>query len=193
MAKKDKEKDKAQTPEVSEEPKTEAPEEEIPAEGKTLTAEEFEEVKKLYLVAEEQKKKLEESQDQYLRLAADFDNFRKRSSREKEALYTDVKADTIRALLPVYDNLERALAQNTADEAFRKGVEMTMTQFNEILKGMGVEEIEALGKPFDPNLHNGVMHEENEEFGENTVSLVLQKGFKMGDKVIRFAMVKVAN
>ena len=197
MAKKDKDKEKkeprqeAPAPEITAEEAT--PAEEETQQGKTLTPEELEEVKKLYDTVGEQQKKLEENKDQYLRLCADFDNFRKRSQKEKEALYTDVKAEAVKALLPVYDNLERALAQSCADEAFKKGVEMTMTQFDEILKGMGVEEVEALGQPFDPELHNAVMHEENGEFGENTVSLVLQKGFKMKDKIIRFAMVKVAN
>ena len=204
----DKEKDKKKDIETdtdikADSPVTEEGEQPAPDEGQEaagegaqtvcITLEEMEEVKKLYQTAAEQKKKLDENQDQYLRLRADFDNFRKRSTKEKEAVYTDVKIETILALLPVYDNLERALKHSCSDEAFRKGVEMTMTQFEEILKKLGVEETEALGQPFDPNLHNGVMHEENEEFGENTVSEVLQKGFKLKDRIIRFAMVKVAN
>ena len=97
------------------------------------------------------------------------------------------------AFLPVYDNLDRALKQETADEAYKKGVEMTMTGLKEILTKLGIEEIPALGQPFDPALHNAVMHVEDESAGENTVVEVFQTGFKLGEKVIRFAMVKVAN
>ena len=132
-------------------------------------------------------------QDRYLRLAAEYDNFRKRSQKEKESLWSEAKADTVAAFLPVYDNLERAIRQETADEAYKKGVEMTMNQLNEVLKKLGVEQIEALGAPFDPNVHNAVMHVEDENLGENTVAEVFQAGFKLGDKVIRCAMVKVAN
>ena len=132
-------------------------------------------------------------EDKYLRLAAEYDNYRKRTAKEKESLWTDVKADTAAAFLPVYDNLERALKQTTADEAYKKGVEMTMTQLKEVLSKLGVTEIEAAGQPFDPKLHNAVMHVEDEAFGENTVAEVFQAGFQLGEKVIRFAMVKVAN
>lgn len=132
-------------------------------------------------------------EDKYLRLAAEYDNYRKRTAKEKESLWTDVKADTAGAFLPVYDNLERALKQDTADEAFKKGVEMTMNQLKTVLEKLGITEIEALGQPFDPALHNAVMHIEDENFGENTVAEVFQAGFRLGDKVVRFAMVKVAN
>ena len=132
-------------------------------------------------------------QDRYLRLAAEYDNFRKRSQKEKESLWADAKADTVAAFLPVYDNLARAIQQSTADEAYKKGVEMTMNQLNEVLKKLGVEQIDALGQPFDPTVHNAVMHIEDEALGENTVAEVFQAGFKLGDKVIRCAMVKVAN
>ena len=131
--------------------------------------------------------------DSYLRLAADYDNFRKRTIKEKEQSYGNGKADTIEKLLPVYDNLERALAQQTADEAYKKGVEMTMTQLVSILNGMGVEIFGNAGDVFDPNLHNAVMHTEDADAAENTITQVFQKGFKLGDKVIRFAMVQVAN
>ena len=133
------------------------------------------------------------SKDQFLRLAAEYDNYRKRTAKEKESLWTDAKADTVQAFLPVYDNLERALKQDTADEAFKKGVEMTMNQLKEVFARLGVTEIEAEGKPFDPNLHNAVMHIEDENLGENTVAQVFQAGFMLGEKVIRFAMVQVAN
>ena len=189
-----KNKDKAPKNEKPMEPENEAAKSTEAEDGSTtLSAEEMAEVKKLYDTVNEQQTKIAESQDQYLRLCAEYDNYRKRSQREKEALYSDIKAQTVSELLPVYDNLERALKQPCADEAYAKGVQMTMTQFEEILKKLGVEEIEALGKPFDPNMHNGVMHEENEAFGENEVSEVFQKGFKIGEKVIRFALVKVAN
>ena len=131
--------------------------------------------------------------EQFLRLAAEYDNYRKRTAKEKENLWTDAKADTVQAFLPVYDNLERALKQETADEAFKKGVEMTMNQLKEVFAKLGVTEIDAQGKPFDPNLHNAVMHIEDENLGENTVAQVFQAGFMLGEKVIRFAMVQVAN
>ena len=136
---------------------------------------------------------LREQEDKYLRLLAEYDNYRKRSQKEKENAWTTARADTIKELLPVYDNLERALKQETADEAYAKGVQMTMTQLKEVLTKLGIEEIPALGEPFDPNLHNAVMHVEDEGAGENTIVDVFQTGFKSGDKVVRFAMVKVAN
>ncbi len=131
--------------------------------------------------------------DAHLRLAADYDNFRKRTVKEKEQSYGNGKADAIEKLLPVYDNLERALQQPTEDAAYKKGVEMTMTQLVGILSGMGVEIFGEKGETFDPNLHNAVMHTEEEGTPENTITQVFQRGFKMGDKVIRFAMVQVAN
>lgn len=151
------------------------------------------ESKKEIEIKEAAEKLIKEEKEKYLRLCAEYDNFRKRSQKERESLYTDIKADTLLKFLPVYDNLERALAQSTADEAYRKGVEMIMTQFNTTLEKLGITEIEALGKTFDPNMHNAVMHVEDENFGENEVVEVFQKGFKLNDKVIRFAMVKVAN
>ena len=132
-------------------------------------------------------------EDKYLRLAAEYDNYRKRTAKEKESLWTDVKADTAGAFLPVYDNLERALKQDTADEAFKKGVEMTMNQLKEVLTKLGITEIPAQGQPFDPKYHNAVMHVEDESLGQNVVAEVFQTGFQCGEKVIRFAMVKVAN
>ena len=131
--------------------------------------------------------------DKYLRICAEYDNFRKRSQKEKEALYKDVKAETLKSFLPVYDNLLRALAQPTEDAAYAKGVEMIMAQFNTTMEKLGVEKIESLGQSFDPAFHNAVMHVDDETKGENEIVEVFQEGFKMGDKVIRFAMVKVAN
>ena len=131
--------------------------------------------------------------DKYIRLMAEFDNYKKRSAKERENIYTDVRVDTVTKFLPVYDNLERALKAETADEAYKKGVEMTFNQLLDVFKKLGVEEIESVGKPFDPNLHNAVMHVEDEETGENEIVEEFQKGFKVNDKVIRFSMVKVAN
>ncbi len=131
--------------------------------------------------------------DAHLRVAAEFDNFRKRTVKEKEASYGNGKADTIGKLLPIYDNLERALNQPTEDAAYKKGVEMTMTELVKIFTGLGVEIFGQPGETFDPNMHNAVMHTESEDFPENTISQVFQRGFKIGDKVVRFAMVQVAN
>ena len=134
-----------------------------------------------------------EQEDKFLRLCAEYDNFRKRTQKEKEAIYADATANAVKALLPVYDNLERALKQETADEAYRKGVEMTMQQLKKVLGDLGLEEIPALGEIFDANVHSAVMHVEDPDLGENTVKEVYQAGFKMGDNVIRYAMVVVAN
>ena len=131
--------------------------------------------------------------DAHLRLAAEYDNFRKRTIKEKDAAYGNGKADAVAKLLPVYDNLERALNQACTDEAFKKGVEMTMNELVNIFTGLGVEIFGNVGEEFDPNIHNAVMHTENPDLGENVISMVFQKGFKSGDKVIRFAMVQVAN
>ncbi len=131
--------------------------------------------------------------DSYLRLAADYDNFRKRTAKEKEASYGNGKADAVAKLLPVYDNLERAVNQETTDTAFKKGVEMTMNELVKIFTALGVEIFGTVGDAFDPNLHNAVMHIDSEELGENVIAQVFQKGFKLGDKVVRFAMVQVAN
>ena len=131
--------------------------------------------------------------DQFLRLAAEFDNFRKRTIKEKEASYGNGKADTVAKMLPVYDNLERALQQPTEDAAYKKGVEMTMTELEKIFTALGVEIFGNVGDEFNPELHNAIMHNEDESLGENTISMVFQKGAKIGDRVVRFAMVQVAN
>lgn len=138
-------------------------------------------------------KALAAKEDQFLRLAAEYDNFRRRSQKEKADAYDNAKADAATAFLPVYDNLQRALAAPCADEAYVKGVEMTMNQLKGVLEKLGITEIPALHQPFDPNLHNAVMHVEDETVGESTVVEVFQSGFRLGEKVIRFAMVKVAN
>lgn len=136
---------------------------------------------------------LREKEDQYLRLLAEYDNYRKRSQKEKESTWSTARADTVKEFLPVYDNLERALKQETADEAYAKGVEMIMTQFKTVLEKLGIQEIPALGEVFDPNVHDAVMHIDDENLGENTVAEVFQTGFQTSEKVIRHAMVKVAN
>ncbi len=133
------------------------------------------------------------SREKYMRLAAEYDNFRKRSARERDALFTDVRADTVKKFLPVYDNLLRAVAMTPEGDPGRKGIEMTLTQFETVLTSLGVTAIEALGKEFDPEIHNAVMHVEDDEVGENIIVEEFEKGFKLGDKVIRFSIVKVAN
>ena len=153
-----------------------------------------------FTVTKEQREKMEglaklvaDINDKYLRLAAEYDNYRKRTAKEKESVYGDAKADTIKPLLAVYDNLERGIAQYDESDVHRQGLELILRQFTEALTKLGVTEIEAKGQPFDPGLHNAVMHVEDETAGENTVVEVFQKGFMLGDKVLRFAMVKVAN
>ena len=131
--------------------------------------------------------------DAHLRIAAEYDNFRKRTIKEKEASYGNGKADAVAKMLPVYDNLERALNQETSDAAYKKGVEMTMNELTKIFTSLGVEIFGNVGDEFDPNLHNAVMHIDSDELGENVIAQVFQKGFKIGEKVVRFAMVQVAN
>ncbi len=131
--------------------------------------------------------------DAHLRVAAEFDNFRKRTIKEKEASYGNGKADAVAKMLPIYDNLERALNQPTEDAAYKKGVELTMNELLKIFAGLGVEVFGTPGDAFDPNLHNAVMHIDDENLGENVLAQVFQKGFKIGEKVVRFAMVQVAN
>jgi len=137
--------------------------------------------------------KYNEERDAHIRLAADYDNYRKRTVKEKDASYGNGKADAIAKILPIYDNLERALNQPCTDEAYKKGVELTMTELKKIFEGLGVEVYGEVGEEFNPELHNAVMHNEDESLGENVISMVFQKGFKIGDKVVRFAMVQVAN
>ena len=177
MPKKDKKEKENVTEEVIEE--TAEVQEEIPAE-EVPEANPFEE-------------KYNAEHDAHLRLAAEYDNFRKRTIKEKEASYGNGKADAVAKMLPVYDTLERALNQETSDAAFKKGVEMTMAELVKIFTALGVEIFGNVGDRFDPNLHNAVMHIENEELEENSIAAVFQKGFKIGDKVVRFAMVQVAN
>ena len=153
----------------------------------TLTREQME-------AAELAAKQLESVKDQFVRLTAEYDNYRKRTTKEKDNIYQDAKADTIKEFLAVYDNLERAMAtEGDEDSPHKKGLEMIFHQYQEILKKLGVTEIEAAGKPFDPEKMNAVMHIDDESLGENVVAQVFQAGFMLGDKVIRHAIVQVAN
>ena len=138
-------------------------------------------------------KTLADANDKYLRLAAEYDNYRKRTAREKEHLYNDAKIDTIKPFLAVLDNLERGVSQFEEGDAHRQGLELICKQFEEVLTKLNVAEIPALGEKFDPEKHNAVMHTEDETAAENTVVEVFQKGYTLGDKILRFAMVKVAN
>ena len=173
---------------------TPVPEETVPAPEAAPAAEAAEEVTpEPAAPAEDWEAKYTAERDAHLRLAAEYDNFRKRTIKEKEASYSHGKADAVAKLLPVYDNLERALNQPTEDAAYKKGVELTMNELTKIFTALGVEIFGAPGEEFDPNLHNAVMHIDSEELEENTISQVFQKGFKIGEKVVRFAMVQVAN
>ena len=182
--------------EVKEEKTGEASEETIKEEEKKAPETAGEPAGEKAEKAEEAKPKTDElaaEKDKYLRLCAEYDNFRKRSQKEKDAIYADVRANTLTSFLPVYDNLVRALNQPTEDEAYKKGVEMIMAQFKATMEKLGVTEMDCLGQKFDPAFHNAVMHVDDEEKGENEIVEVFQQGFMLGDKVVRFAMVKVAN
>ena len=151
-------------------------------------------VKKAEAELEKKEAELAEANDKYTRLFAEYDNFRKRTAKEKEGIYADAYLDALAQILPVLDNLERAAAFENADAAsLAKGIELTLKSFAETLEKMGVKEIEALGKAFDPNLHNAVMHVDDEAYGESEVVEVFAKGYARGDKVLRHSMVKVAN
>lgn len=140
------------------------------------------------------KKELANEKDAHLRVLAEYDNFRKRSQREKDAAYGDSKANTLALLLPVIDNFDRAAENKTDDiDIYRKGIEMTLSQFGEILKKLEVESFGEVGEEFDPTKHNAVMHVENEDLPENSIAAVFEKGYKMGDRILRFATVQVAN
>ena len=184
-----------QVPEVEETAQAEAaPEAEAEKKGKkkkekgiTFTREQVEQMELAV-------KQLDTVKDQFVRLTAEYDNYRKRPTKEKDTIYQDAKADTIKAFLAVYDNLERAAqSEGGEDSPHKKGLEMIFAQYKDILKSLGVEEIEAKGAAFDPEMHNAVMHIDDESLGENVVAQVFQAGFKMGDKVIRHAIVQVAN
>ena len=137
--------------------------------------------------------KYNQEHDAHLRLAAEYDNFRKRTVKEKELSYSNGKSDAVEKLLPIYDNLERALHQPCEDAAYKKGIEMTMNELVKIFTALGVEIYGNAGEAFDPEIHNAVMHIDDETLEENVIQQVFQKGFKLGDKIVRFAMVQVAN
>ena len=194
--------------ETPEEPKEQPQEEAPPAEESAESAEKAEKApkgkkkkEKTYTLTQAQMEaaelaaeQLESVKDQFVRLTAEYDNYRKRTAKEKDSLYQDAKADTIKEFLAVYDNLERAVStEGDEDSPHKKGLEMIFHQYQEILKKLGVTEIEAQGQTFDPEKHNAVMHIDDENFGENVVSQVFQAGFMLGDKVIRHAIVQVAN
>ena len=181
--------EKPVTEEAAAETKTAEAPAEAAAETKTPAAEETKNDDKTAAL----EAKLAETSDRLMRTLAEYDNFRKRSQKEKEALYTDIKAETVAKLLPVADNLERAALAGGDVESYKKGVEMTLKQMFDIFAALGVESFGEKGDAFDPNVHNGVMHEDNDELPENSVADVFMKGYKMGDKVIRHATVKVAN
>ena len=204
-------KDKKQTtPEAAEETKAEQPEGMAEAEQDAASGQETPETEEKQPENKEEAKEEQKPEekapaeekksgdyaalnDRYLRLCAEYDNFRKRSQKEKDALYGDVRANTLKEFLPVYDNLVRALAQSTEDEAYKRGVEMIMAQFKATMEKLGVSEMDCLGKTFDPAFHNAVMHVDDPEKGDNEIVEVFQQGFVMGEKIVRHAMVKVAN
>ena len=181
MSKKDKKPEETveQVPTEPQQQPEEVPEEAAPQETQAGQSQ-AETPDPLLTELESLKNQVAQQEDKFLRLAAEYDNYRRRTAKEKESIWSEAKADAAVAFLPVYDNLERAL-------------KMTMNQLKSVLEKLGITEIDALGKPFDPALHNAVMHVEDENFGENTVAEVFQAGFMLGEKVIRFAMVKVAN
>lgn len=136
---------------------------------------------------------LADEKDKYLRLYAEYDNYRKRTSKEKIEAYGDAAAKTIAEILPAIDNFERALDAETDDESYKNGIRMIFNQLQDILKKIGVTEIEALNQPFDPKIHSAIKQIDDENFGENTVCQVFQKGYRLGDRIIRHSMVAVAN
>lgn len=179
---------------MSEKKKTKKPQEEAPQVQEAAAETEAVEAQAPETPAEDPvQAQLAAQEEKYLRLCAEYDNYRKRTAKEKETTWSTATGEAVKAFLPVYDNLERALKQETADEAYRKGVEMTMQQLKKVLGDLGLEEIPALGEPFDANVHAAVMHVEDPDLGENIIKEVYQAGFRMGDNVIRYAMVVVAN
>lgn len=175
----------AETTEAAEEVKTEDKGKEKRKKGKTDPN--AEKLQKLELEFAEHKQ-------QYLRILAEYDNFRKRTQAEKTAIYNNAVSDTVQSILPIADNIALALAQeNASAEDMRKGVEMIEAQIDAAFEKLGLKPIGEVGEPFDPNRHNAVAHIEDETLGENVISAVYQKGYLLGDRVVRFAMVQVAN
>ena len=195
MSKKDKKPEETveQVPTEPQQQPEEVPEEAAPQETQAGQSQ-AETPDPLLTELESLKNQVAQQEDKFLRLAAEYDNYRRRTAKEKESIWSEAKADAAVAFLPVYDNLERAVAtEGDEDSPHKKGLEMIFHQYQEILKKLGVTEIEAQGQPFDPEKHNAVMHIDDENLGENVVSQVFQAGFLLGDKVIRHAIVQVAN
>ena len=190
-----------ETPEVQTDPKEDAPQTEEAEQTAEKAVKGKKKKEKGYTFTREQVeqmelavKQLDTVKEQFVRLTAEYDNYRKRTTKEKENIYQDAKADTIKEFLAVYDNLERAAAsEGGEDSPHKKGLEMIFQQYKDILAKLGVTEIEAAGKPFDPEKMNAVMHIDDENFGENEVAQVFQAGFELNGKVIRHAIVQVAN
>ncbi len=192
MAKK---KTKAEEPENTQETEVLQETEETAGEAQTTEAEtEAQQENPLQKKIEELQAEIAASKEAHIRTLAEYDNYRKRSTREKESTYTDAKAFCVGELLPILDNFERALGVTDSDlESYKKGVEMIYTSFYETLKKLGVEVFGEVGEAFDPNFHNAVMHIDDESLGENVIAQVFSKGYKIGDRVLRPAMVQVAN
>lgn len=182
--------------EISEEPNVEENSEDISSEEVTEEVDELKELREKHMLFEGKNKKLQNEldtlKDRLLRMNAEYENYRKRTDKEKERIYSDACTDVLLKMLPVLDNLERAIAVDGSVEDLKKGVEMTIRQFTDALSKLDIKEIET-SDGFDPNVHEAVMHVQDENFGANEIAEVFQKGYKRGDKVIRHSMVKVVN
>ena len=170
-------------------PDTKKPEEQV----EEILEEQVEETVETPSETDNLKEQLSQLNEKYVRMLAEYDNFRKRSQKEKDAIYPRATADTVEKFLPIIDNFERAMSAPCADETFKKGMDMIFQSFMNTLKSLNVEMIGEAGETFDPQLHNAVMHIEDDKYGENEIVMVLQKGYRIGDRVVRYAMVQVAN
>ena len=170
-------------------PDTKKPEEQV----EEILEEQVEETVETPSETDNLKEQLSQLNEKYVRMLAEYDNFRKRSQKEKDAIYPRATADTVEKFLPIVDNFERAMSAPCADETFKKGMDMIFQSFMNTLKSLNVEMIGEAGETFDPQLHNAVMHIEDDKYGENEIVMVLQKGYRIGDRVVRYAMVQVAN
>lgn len=170
-------------------PDTKKPEEQV----EEILEEQVEETAETPSETDSLKEQLSQLNEKYVRMLAEYDNFRKRSQKEKDAIYPRATADTVEKFLPIIDNFERAMSAPCADETFKKGMDMIFQSFMNTLKSLNVEMIGEAGETFDPQLHNAVMHIEDDKYGENEIVMVLQKGYRIGDRVVRYAMVQVAN
>ena len=170
-------------------PDTKKPEEQV----EEILEEQVEETVETPSETDSLKEQLSQLNEKYVRMLAEYDNFRKRSQKEKDAIYPRATADTVEKFLPIIDNFERAMSAPCADETFKKGMDMIFQSFMNTLKSLNVEMIGQAGETFDPQLHNAVMHIEDDKYGENEIVMVLQKGYRIGDRVVRYAMVQVAN